>query len=105
MPFGLSRAPGSFCRLMSRVLKDLIWNICLCYLDDIVIYAKTPQELLERLRTVLDRLHQVGLKVKPSKCDLFKTEILGHLVSKAGIKPLPEKVEAIQDHFFLYILF
>jgi len=57
------------------------------------------QELLERLRTVLDRLHQVGLKVKPSKCDLFKTEIkfLGHLVSEAGIKPLPEKVEAIQD--------
>jgi len=99
MPFGLSGAPGSFCRLMSRVLKDLLWNICLCYLDDIVIYAKTPQELLERLRTVLDRLHQVGLKVKPSKCDLFKTEIkfLGHLVSEAGIKPLPEKVEAIQD--------
>ena len=39
------------------------------------------------------------MKVEPSKCDLFKTEIkfLGHLVSEAGIKPLPEKVEAIQD--------
>ena len=77
---------------MSRVIKDLLWNICLCYLDDIVTYAKTPQELLERLRTVLDRLHQVGLKVKPSKCDLFKNEIkfFGNLVSEAGIKPLPK---------------
>ena len=70
-----SAEPLVFCRLMSSVLKDLLWNICLCYLDNIVIYAKKPQELLERLRTVLDRLHQVGLKVKPSKCNLFKTEI------------------------------
>ena len=84
MPFGLSGAPGSFCRLLSIVLlRDLLWVICLCYLDDIVIYARTPEELLERLRTVLDRLHEVGLKAKPSKCELFRTEIkfLGHLVS------------------------
>ena len=81
IPFGLSGAPGSFCCLMSIVLRDLLWVICLCYLDDIVIYARTPEELLERLRTVLDRLREVGLKAKPSKCELFRTEIkfLGHL--------------------------
>ena len=99
MPFGLSGAPGSFCRLMQIVLRDHLWTICLCYLDDIVVFAKTPQELLERLRTVLDRLRQVGLKVKPSKCDLFRTEIkfLGHMVSAYGIEPLPDKIETIQD--------
>ena len=52
MPFGLSGAPGSFCRLMEIVLSDLNYKICLCYLDDIVVFAKTPHELLERLRTV-----------------------------------------------------
>jgi len=99
MPFGLSGAPGSFCRLMSIVLRDLLWVICLCYLDDIVIYARTPEELLERLRTVLDRLREVGLKAKPSKCELFRTEIkfLGHLVSADGINPMPDKLEAIRD--------
>ena len=58
-----------------------------------------PQELLQRLRTVLDRLHEVGLKVKPSKCELFKTEIrfLGHLANAHGISPLPEKLETIQE--------
>ena len=61
MPFGLSGAPGSFCRLMSIVLRDLLWVVCLCYLDDIVVYARSPQELLERLRIVLDRLRDVGL--------------------------------------------
>jgi len=80
MPFGLSGAPGSSCRVMSIALRDLFGKICLCYLDDIVIYARTPEELLERFRIVLDRLRDVGLKVKPSKCELFKTEIkfLGH---------------------------
>ena len=53
MPFGLSGAPGCFCRLMSIVLRDLLWVVCLCYLDDIVVFARSSQELLERLRIVL----------------------------------------------------
>ena len=99
MPFGLSGAPGSFCRLMSSVLRDQLWRICLCYLDDIVIFGRTPEELLERIRMVLDRLRQVGLKVKPSKCEFFKTEVkfLGHMVSSQGIEPLPEKLDTIRD--------
>jgi len=40
MPFGLAGAPSSFCRLMSIVLRDLLWKICLCYLDDIVIFTR-----------------------------------------------------------------
>ena len=99
MPFGLSGAPSSFCRLMSIVLRDLLWVICLCYLDDIIIYAKTPEELIARLRQVLDRLRKVGLKVKPSKCVLFQKQIhfLGHQVSQFGVEPLPEKIEIIKN--------
>jgi len=99
MPFGLSGAPGSFCRLMSIVLRDLLWVVCLCYLDDIIIYGRTPDELLERLRMVLDKLRDAGLKLKPSKCVLFKTEIqyLGHLVSADGVNPIPDKIQALKD--------
>ena len=81
------------------MLSDLKWRICLCYLDDIIIYARSPQELLQRLRVVLDRPRQVGLKVKPTKCVLFQTEIqfLGHQVSENGVEPLPDKIEAIQN--------
>jgi len=93
MSFGLAGAPSSFCRLMSIVLQDLLYKVCLCYLDDIVIFARTPEELLERLRIMLNRLMEVGLKVKPSKCALFQTQIhfLGHLISEHGVEPSQRK--------------
>jgi len=60
---------------MSIVLKDHLWKICLSCLDDLIVFARTPEELLERLRMVLNRLREVGLKVKPSNCALFQKEI------------------------------
>jgi len=71
----------------------------LCYLNDVIVFGRTQKELLDRLDRVLQRLHEYGLKVKPSKCVLFKTEIkfLGHLVTASGVQPLPDKVAAIQD--------
>lgn len=99
MPFGLSGAPATFCRVMTRVMSDLLWKICISYIDDLIIFARSRQELLERLDIVLTRLRQFGLKVKPSKCVLFRTEVnfLGHLVNSNGVQPLPDKVEAIQN--------
>jgi len=99
MPFGLSNAPATFCRLMHRVLKNHLWRICLCYLDDVIVYATSQRELLERLHTILSCLNNVGLKVKPSKCSLFKEQIsfLGHMVSAEGIDPQEEKIMSIQD--------
>ena len=99
MPFGLSGAPSTFCRLMSRVFADLLWVICLIYIDDLIIFARTEKELLERLDIVFTRLHDVGLKLKTSKCCLFKSEIefLGHLVSGKGIEPVPSKLQAIKE--------
>jgi len=87
IPFGLCGAPATFCRVMAHVLGDYIGKICLCYLDDVIIFGRTQKELLDRLDLALKRLHEFGLKVKPSKCVLFRTEIkfLGHLLSAAGV--------------------
>jgi len=99
MPFGLCGAPATFCRLMSSVLGDYIGVLCLCYLDDVIVFAKTQRELLERLDKIFTRLSQYGLKIKPSKCVLFRTKIefLGHLVTPNGVEPLPDKVKAIKE--------
>ena len=99
LPFGMTGAPSTFCRLMSCVLTDLQWKICLAYLDDVIIYASTHEELIDRLRIVLERLHSVGLKVKPSKCCLMRDYIpfLGHMVTANGIEPQPDKLQALRD--------
>ena len=84
---------------MHSVLHDLLYTICLCYLDDIIVYAETPQELIERLDVIFTWLHAHGLKAKASNCVLFKSPIdfLGHTVSAEGIKPQTEKLAAIRD--------
>jgi len=99
MPFGLTNAPSTFCRLMHIILQDLLYKQCICYPDDIIIFASTPEQLIEHLDTVFLRLREQGLKAKPSKCVLFKSpiEFLGHLVSAEGIEPQPDKIEAIQN--------
>jgi len=99
MPFGLSNAPASFCRRMQIILHDLLYVCCICYLDDIIVFGETPEQLMENLDIVFTRLKEKGLKAKPSKCVLFRSPIyfLGHMVSADGIQPQPDKLAAIRD--------
>ena len=97
MPFGLCNAPATFQRLMENVLAGLVSNRCLLYIDDILVIGRTFQEHLENLRKVFERLHQAGLRLKPTKFHLvqLRVEYLGYIVSEAGIAADPRKVEAV----------
>ena len=99
MPFGLTNAPAMFQRLMESCLGELHLQWFIIYLDDIIIFSHNPEDHIERLEGVFEKLAQAGLKLKPSKCELFKAELkyLGHIVSKQGIATDPKKVQAIQD--------
>ena len=74
LSFGLSNAPAIFQRLMDLVLAGLTWEVCLVFLDDIIVMSKTFEEHLERLGLVFDRLRSSNLKLKPSKCFLVPGE-------------------------------
>ena len=97
MPFGATNAPPTFQRLMQDCLGDLNMRWCIVYLDDIIIFSDTKEEHLKRLEAVFQKLAAAGLKLKPSKCFLFREEIeyLGHVVSGKGISTNPKKVEAV----------
>lgn len=97
MPFGLTGAPGTFQALADKVFEGLKWKDILIYLDDIVIFSKTPEEHLVKLEKVFQRLRDAGLTLKPSKCEYMKEEIniLGFKINKTGILPDDSKVVAI----------
>ena len=97
LSFGLSNAPAMFQRLMDLVLSGLTWDICLAFLDDVIIMSRTFQEHIERLQIVFDRIRNAGLKLNPSKCKLFQESVkfLGSIITRKGILPDPEKVEKI----------
>ena len=75
MPFGLTNAPATFQRLMESCLGEMHLNWCIIYLDDVIIFSKTPEEHIERLQAVLHKLRSAGLKLKPSKCEFFRDRI------------------------------
>ena len=98
MSFGLTNAPSTFQRLMSRVVHGLEWKICLIYIDDIIVFSSSFDEHLNRLRLVFDRLRQANLKLKPGKCHFASSSVrfLGFVVSSSGIAPDPDKISAVQ---------
>ena len=97
LPFGLCNAPATFSRLMDRTLTGLAWNICLYYLDDIIVFAKTWEEHLERLKVVFQRLREANLKLGSAKCNLAQKEVsfLGYKVTSSGLEPDTRLMEAI----------
>ena len=75
LPFGLCNAPATFSRLMEHTLEGLSWEVCISYLDNIIIFGRTWKEFLHRLKLVLERLRGAGLRVNAKKCELAKKEI------------------------------
>ena len=98
MPFGLTNAQVTFQCLMETCFGEMHLKWCIIYLDDIIVFSKTPEEHIERLRGVFAKLAAAGLRLKLSKCEFFKSKVnyLGHIVSKDGIKTDPRKIEAIE---------
>ena len=99
MPFRLTNAPATFQRLMETCLGDLNLHWCIIYLDDIVIFSKNLTSHLKRLKAVFWKLEKAGLKLKLSKCELFRWQLayLGHVVSAKGVATDEGKIEAIKN--------
>ena len=98
MPFRLCNAPAMFQHLMQNTLGELNLTYCVIYLDDVIVFSRM-EEHLECLRMVFERFREFNLKLKPSKCSFFQSEIvyLAHHVSQRGILPSQENVQAVQE--------
>ena len=73
MPFGLTNTPATFQHLMESCLGEMHLKWCIIYLENIIVFSKMPEEHIERLRGVFEKLPAAGLRLKPSKCEFFKS--------------------------------
>lgn len=98
MTFGLRNAAQTFQRLIHEVLRGL--DFVYPYIDDIFIASSSPEEHRDHLRQLFTRLHEHHLAINVAKCEFGRDEIIfvGHSVSANGIRPLPERVEAVQNY-------
>ena len=99
MPFGLCNALATFQWLMQNCLGELSLIYSLIYLDALIVFSQTVKEHLHQQCVMSDQLREYNLKLKPSKCSLFKEELnyLGHWVSKWGVWPSNTNLKAITE--------
>ena len=97
LSFGLTNAPATFQSVMNGIFGGL--PFATVYLDDILVFSKTPEEHVEHLRTVLDLIREHKLYVKLAKCSFLKEEVeyLGFLVGANGVRVNPATVKAVLE--------
>ena len=97
LPYGISSAPGIFQKVMESLLQGI--PQVAVYIDDILITGASESEHLQSLEEVLRRLERAGLRAKKSKCKFMVPSVtyLGYVIDTEGLRPLPEKVEAIRQ--------
>ena len=93
----MTSAPVTFQGVMNRIFHQYLGKFVLVYLDNILVFSKTPKEHIEHLQVIFDVLRKNKLYAKLAKCHFAKNELeyLSHVVGKDGIKVDPRKIETI----------
>jgi len=102
MPFGLKNAPATFQRALNIILSGLKWQICLFYLDDVIIFSANAEQHVEDVDTVLHRLREAGVTLTLEKCTWFSDEVenLGHIVRPGKLHVHNKNVDALKHAKF-----
>jgi Reverse transcriptase (RNA-dependent DNA polymerase) len=99
MPFGLRNAPATFQRFVDINLSGLTRKTCLVYLDDIIVFSKTPAEQIAHFDAVLNRLYLAGLTLNLNKCHFFNETLdyLGHVIRPGQLSVAEKTTAALKD--------
>lgn len=76
---------------------------CFVYLDNILIFSKTCDELVDHVSKVLSKLQDNKLTASPEKCQFFADQVvfLGFVITSNGICMDPDKLSTIADWHYL----
>ena len=100
MGFGFADAPAYFQTTIERIMGDLLNQGAVVYLDDILIYAETFEEFIDKLDKVLHRLNASGAKIHLGKSDFLPETLtyLGMEFSAKGVSHLPERIRKLNEY-------
>lgn len=100
LPFGLSVAPNSFCRMMSLAFAGLPAEQAFLYMDDIIVIGSSEKAHLKNLENIFAICRKHNLKINPEKCRFFRHEVtfLGHTCTQDGLQPDISKMETIKKY-------
>ena len=87
----------AFQRAMMEILHDLVPKYVLVWLDDLLVHAPSPRELLERLHVIFRRLHSHRIMASVRKSTLFAAEVIwcGRRINAKGIGHDPDRVSGL----------
>ena len=100
MFFGMCNSPVTFQAMMDHIFTDMIErNLVIIYMDDILIFSNTQEELEKITKEVLKLLQDNDLYLKPKKCEFNKTVIkyLGLIIKKGQLSMDPVKLKGIME--------
>jgi hypothetical protein len=97
MSFSLMNVGATFHRAMDIAFAEEKETFIVIYLDDITVYSDSDEQHLEHLKKVFQKCRNFGISLSPKKSHFGMQEgkLLGHIISKEGIKLDPNKVEGI----------
>jgi hypothetical protein len=97
MPFGLMNVGATFQRAMDITFVGERYKFIVIYLDDLTVFSKFDAEHLVHLKQTFEKCRKFGLSLNPKKSHFAMQEgqLLGHIVSRDGIKINPKRIEAI----------
>jgi hypothetical protein len=97
MPFGLMNAGATFQREMDIAFVGERDKFVVIYLDDLTVFSNSDVEHLVHLKQMFEKCRKFGLSLNPKKSHFAMQEgkLLGHIVSREGIKIDLKRVEAI----------
>ena len=84
---------------MDQILGPLQPQCAIVNIDNITIFSKTMEQHLVDVETVIEKLAKAYLKINVDKCSFAqdKVQVLGHIVSREGVKTNPTLVEGIRQ--------
>ena len=98
LPMGLKGAPAFFQQaVQTKVLQGLMYECCELYIDDVIVYADSEEELLAKLDKVFARFKAYNITVNPAKVKLGlkQIEYVGHTIDETGLHFSRSKIEDV----------